>query len=757
MPNPNWRGSQITAKNYLWDDAGQEWIPQPASTGTGSDVNVTNTYLNTHNYVWDTGGLTWVAMTQPGAGGGGAVTIANGADVAEGATTDAEAAGDGSVIAILKRLRTLLSGTLAVSGPLTDAQLRASAVPISAASLPLPTGAATAANQTNGTQLVQLLDSSARDLEFLMEGDLWNAADHGLLVLGRDEDSNPDRYRQIALSPQGHQKVVLQASAVNIGDVDVLSLPATPAGDNAIGRVKLTDGTDVADVLDLTNSNPLTVAIVDGAGSQITSFGGGTQYTEDVAAAADPVGTVPILVRKDTPAGAVTTDGDNVAQRGTNFGAAFVQVVSSAGAFIDSFGGSGGTAQADRSAFTDGTTNHTPIGGVYNETGSDPTEDQAAAVRITAKRAIHVNLRDATGGEVSVGGGTQYDEDTASGAADKLTMAGVVRKDTAATLVDTDGDRTQLQVDATGRLHVNGSGVTQPVSAASLPLPTGAATETTLGTRLTETDFDTKVGALTETAPGTDTASSGLNGRLQRIAQRLTSLIGLLPAALVGGRLDVNIGASGATVPVSGTFWQATQPVSGTFWQATQPISGTVTAANTAGDVAHGTGDSGNPVKVGAKAATALPTAEAANDRVNLLADVYGRAFVRDGIQGPAGSTWAQAHEPAANTQGTTSKAADGAGRHACTGLTATFTATASAPTAVEVAVRLRDGASGAGTVLWAGKLSLPATAGASVGVTRSGLWIVGTANTAMTLEFSAAGGANTTEVVSLEGVTLAE
>lgn len=28
-----------------------------------------------------------------------------------------------------------------------------------------------------------------------------------------------------------------------------------------------------------------------------------------------------------------------------------------------------------------------------------------------------------------------------------------------------------------------------------------------------------------------------------------------------------------ATQPVSGTFWQATQPVSGTFWQATQPVS----------------------------------------------------------------------------------------------------------------------------------------------------------------------------------------
>lgn len=38
-------------------------------------------------------------------------------------------------------------GSLTVDGPLTDAELRASAVPVSAASLPLPAGAATAANQ----------------------------------------------------------------------------------------------------------------------------------------------------------------------------------------------------------------------------------------------------------------------------------------------------------------------------------------------------------------------------------------------------------------------------------------------------------------------------------------------------------------------------------------------------------------------------------------------------------------------------------
>lgn len=48
-------------------------------------------------------------------------------------------------------------------------------------------------------------------------------------------------------------------------------------------------------------------------------------------------------------------------------------------------------------------------------------------------------------------------------------------------------------------------------------------------------DIQSKLGIVTETAPASDTASSGLNGRLQRIAQRITSLIALLPTALGQG------------------------------------------------------------------------------------------------------------------------------------------------------------------------------------------------------------------------------
>jgi hypothetical protein len=48
-------------------------------------------------------------------------------------------------------------------------------------------------------------------------------------------------------------------------------------------------------------------------------------YTEDDAAPANPVGGVQMLVRKDTLASEVTTDGDNVAQRGTSKGEAYVK------------------------------------------------------------------------------------------------------------------------------------------------------------------------------------------------------------------------------------------------------------------------------------------------------------------------------------------------------------------------------------------------------------------------------------------------
>jgi hypothetical protein len=165
------------------------------------------------------------------------------------------------------------------------------------------------------------------------------------------------------------------------------------------------------------------------------------------------------------------------------------------------------------------------------------------------------------------------------------------------------------------------------------------------------------IGPLNETAPVTDIALSGLNGRLQRIAQRISSLITALGSPFQAGgsigntAFDISgtLPAFAAPPAVTGTFWQATQPVSaaslplpagaaadsslasiltalgtnhtdelqlhadiattllakdeairallagtltvgthavtGTFWQATQPISGSVTVAPSTTDV----------------------------------------------------------------------------------------------------------------------------------------------------------------------------
>jgi hypothetical protein len=75
----------------------------------------------------------------------------------------------------------------------------------------------------------------------------------------------------------------------------------------------------------------------------------------------------------------------------------------------------------------------------------------------------------------------------------------------------------------------------QKASAGSLPVVLSTEQEAKVDLIATSAKQDaqsTLIGALVETAPASDTASSGLNGRLQRIAQRLTSLIALLPASL---------------------------------------------------------------------------------------------------------------------------------------------------------------------------------------------------------------------------------
>lgn len=169
-------------------------------------------------------------------------------------------------------------------------------------------------------------------------------------------------------------------------------------------------------------------------------------------------------------------------------------------------------------------------------------------------------------------------------------------------------------------------------------------------------------------------------------------------------------------------------------------------------------------------AATLTATANASY-RVASIAYAYnGTAFVRVlsasatnlATQAPNGAMltaspgeWSINHTPVANTQATISRAAVAGQRHVCRSISATLIGLA-ASAETTVLVNLRDGASGAGTILYSTRLLVTGTTGSQTGVGLSDLNIVGSVNTAMTLEFAAAGGANTFEAVNLTGFTAA-
>lgn len=116
-------------------------------------------------------------------------------------------------------------------------------------------------------------------------------------------------------------------------------------------------------------------------------------------------------------------------------------------------------------------------------------------------------------------------------------------------------------------------------------------------------------------------------------------------------------------------------------------------------------------------------------------------------VTGP--TSWTAVHNPSTATQATIAKAAGGAGvKHVCTGIVATIATGTTAQT--PLSVYLRDGASGAGTIIATGTLSAPANSGGVLALL--GLHIVGSANTAMTLEFSGAGVTASLQAVTLMG-----
>jgi len=170
------------------------------------------------------------------------------------------------------------------------------------------------------------------------------------------------------------------------------------------------------------------------------------------------------------------------------------------------------------------------------------------------------------------------------------------------------------------------------------------------------------------------------------------------------------------------------------------------------------------PVADGSNAVLGITTGAAVTTDVSSTIQRYIRGIIKfatlDGLNTPVANDWAVHHVPAVNTKATITQASAGTGnRNTCNGFTVTLTSDTTAPTVIApIIASLIDGASGGTTYLWRSYMAIPGSAGAQTTIVKTFTKpIKGSQATAMTLEFSAAGGADTYESVSMNGSSITE
>jgi hypothetical protein len=299
----------------------------------------------------------------------------------------------------------------------------------------------------------------------------------GLLVnLGANNDVTVAGVATAANQTTGNTSLATLAGAVAGTEVqvDVLTMPTvTVQGD-------LT----ALDQLDLTSSDPLAVAIVDGNGDQITSFGGGTQYTEgDIDASI--TGTAMLWEDGSDTLRAVSAAKPLPVSQTGNI-TVNAHAVTNAGTFVVQVDGSALTALQliddpvavlGTDTYTEAASKGMVIGAVRRDADTTlvNTTNEIAPLIVDANGHLKVEIFDGGGSHtvdnngtfvtqidgaaltalqliddpVATLGTTTYTETTTKGM-----IIGAVRRDADTTLVDTTNEVSPLQVDANGRLKV---------------------------------------------------------------------------------------------------------------------------------------------------------------------------------------------------------------------------------------------------------------------------------------------------------------
>lgn len=328
---------------------------------------------------------------------------------------------------------------------------------------------------------------------------------------------------------------------------------------------------------------------------------------------------------------------------------------------ISSIGGAAAPAHVDDSAFTVGTSEMTPIGGVYQATPDSVDDGDAGALRMTADRKLMVDATLDTTGLA-----TEAKQDSAITELQQIeALLATIDADTGAIAVDIAALEVLLtQIDAdTGNIATSTSSIDTKAS-------TIIGHVDGIEGLLTTIDADT--GAMATDLAAIETLLTTQNGHVDGIEALLTTIdadTSNLAAILTALQtLDNIVVGNEAQVDV-------------------------ITLPGVAGDVANDTSDSGNPVKIGAIArGSTVPLVSAQGDRVNVAADLAGRLLMtpygtREQIVHATGSI--------ATTTNVTMFSAGGAG--VFTDLLMVMVTNANSTT--EARVQLRDSA--AGTIRW--------------------------------------------------------
>lgn len=178
--------------------------------------------------------------------------------------------------------------------------------------------------------------------------------------------------------------VRLSNGAANIDTIPVSIAAAVPVTGNVgitgTPAVTISGTPNIGTIATITNPVTVTGGVAITGTPAVTGTVTGNQGTPAALASAWPH-----KVTDGTKLVGVTTDGPD---NGLN---------------VHVLNGGGGIAQQDKTAFTEGGTFVNPIGGVFNDAfAGDPAAGNASTVRITGKRALHVNIRKADGTELGI-------------------------------------------------------------------------------------------------------------------------------------------------------------------------------------------------------------------------------------------------------------------------------------------------------------------------------------------------------------------